>query len=188
MSAYPIAGYLHLIAGIGLFVALGLEWALVVRLRDAETSEQARGWLSLTAFQRPVGLASLVLVLVAGLYMAVTAWGAVGWISVTVAALLLMMAFGAYNGMHLAPLEQALKNERGPLGPSRLAQVRNRLLLVSVHCRAGILLGVVALMKFKPDVVGSIAVIGIALVLGFATALPWLTREPAPSKVARESA
>jgi hypothetical protein len=131
MTAYQIAGYLHLVAGIGLFVALGLEWLLLVRLRDAETTDRARSWLSLTAYQRPIGLASLVTVLFAGLYMAVTAWGAVGWISTTVIALLLMMGFGAFNGLRLAPLEQALRNEHGPRTSGQLAQTRNRLLLVS---------------------------------------------------------
>jgi hypothetical protein len=51
MTPYLVAGYLHLVGGIGLFVALGLEWALIVRLRNAHTVEQARAWLSLTRFQ-----------------------------------------------------------------------------------------------------------------------------------------
>ena len=78
MTLYQLAGYLHLIGGVGLFVALGLEWAMVMRIRSARTFEQALTWLSLVAFQRPVGLPSLITVLIAGLYMAVTAWGAVG--------------------------------------------------------------------------------------------------------------
>jgi hypothetical protein len=115
MTLYQLAGYLHLIGGVGLFVALGLEWAMIVRIRSAHSVEQARAWLSLVAFQRPVGLASLITVLIAGLYMAVTAWGAVAWISATEASLLLMMAFGAYNGLNLAPLDTTLKAERGTL-------------------------------------------------------------------------
>ncbi len=166
--------HLHLVGGIGLFVALGLEFALLVRLRNAHTAEQARPWLSLTAFQRPVGLASLVIVLVAGLYMVVTAWGAVAWISVTLASLLVMMAFGAYNGLTLAPLERALHNERGTLGGDRLGQTRNSLLLTSVHCRAGILLGVL--------------VIGIALLLGLLSVLPILARRQAVATLAKERA
>src|SRR5438876_1160990 len=75
MTLYQLAGYLHLIGGVGLFVALGLAWAMIVRIRSAHSVEQARAWLSLVAFQRPVGLASLITVLIAGLYMAVTAWG-----------------------------------------------------------------------------------------------------------------
>jgi len=188
MTLYQLAGYLHLIGGVGLFVALGLEWAMIVRIRSAHTVEQGRAWLSLVAFQRPVGLASLITVLIAGLYMAVTAWGAVAWISATVASLLLMMAFGAYNGLNLAPLETTLKGERDTLIPDRLEQLRNALLLASVHGRAGILLGILALMKFKPDVVGSVLTMVVALLLGVVSALPILVRQPASAELAREGA
>src|SRR5712691_125593 len=56
MTLYQLAGYLHLIGGVGLFVAPGLEWAMIVRIRSAHTVEHARACLSLVAFQRPVGL------------------------------------------------------------------------------------------------------------------------------------
>ena len=188
MTLYQLAGYLHLIGGVGLFVALGLEWAMIIRLRSAHSVEQARAWLSLVAFQRPVGLASLITVLIAGLYMAVTAWGAVAWISATVASLLLMMAFGAYNGLNLAPLETTLKGERDTLIPERLEQLRSALLLASVHGRAGILLGILALMKLKPDLVDSVLTTVVALLLGVVSGLPILLRQPASAELAREGA
>ena len=59
-TLYQLADYVHLIGGVGLFVALGLEWAMIERIRSAHTVEQARAWLSLVAFQRPVDLASLI--------------------------------------------------------------------------------------------------------------------------------
>jgi len=83
--------------------------------------------------------------------MTVLAWGAVGWINVAVASRVVMLASGAFNGLNLVPLELDLTRERGSLAPGRLAQTRTSLMLASVHCRAGILLGVLALMKFKPD-------------------------------------
>ena len=115
MTLYQLAGYLHLISGVGLFVALGLEWAMIVRIRSAHTVGQARAWLSLVAFQRPVGLASLITVLIAGLYMAVTAWGAVAWISATVASLLLMMALAKwFQGRELSVLTPANRPRASP--------------------------------------------------------------------------
>jgi len=98
------------------------------------------------------------------------------------------MAFGAYNGLNLAPLETTLKGERGTLAPDRLEQLRNSLLLASVRGRAGILLGILALMKFKPDVVGSVLTIVLALLLGVVSALPILLRQPASAVLAREGA
>ena len=99
-----------------------------------------------------------------------------------------MMAFGAYNGLNLAPLETTLKGERDTLRPDRLEQLRNALLLASVHGRAGILLGILALMKFKPDVIGSVLTIAVALLLGVVSALPILMRQPSSTELAREGA
>jgi hypothetical protein len=104
--------------------------------------------------------------------MAAIAWGAVPWISVTVASL----------------LERALSNERGPLAPGRLAQVRNSLLRASVHGRAGILPGVLVLMKFKPDRVGSVSVMAVALALALLAVVPMLARQPAAGELVREGA
>jgi hypothetical protein len=62
------------------------------------------------------------------------------------------------------------------------------LLLASVHGRAGILLGILALMKFKPDVVGSVVTIAFALFLGAVSVLPFLSRRQASGELAREGA
>jgi len=103
--------------------------------------------------------------------MTVLAWGAVGWINVAVASRVVMMASGAFNGLNLVPLEQDLTSE-GLARARPFGQTRNSLLLASAHCRAGILLGVLALMKFKSDLVGSVLVSGIAVLHGLLSARP----------------
>ncbi len=63
------------VGALGLFVALGIEWTALLRLRGAATVEQAREWLGLFALVRRLGPASLVVVLLAGMYLAGTTWG-----------------------------------------------------------------------------------------------------------------
>jgi hypothetical protein len=43
-------------------------------------------------------------------------------------------------------------------------------------------------MKFKPDVVGSVLTIAVALIPGVMSALPILSRQPAVAEPAREGA
>ena len=117
MTSYSIAVFLHVVGALGLFVAMGLEWVLVARLRRAETAEQARDWLSLLGVIRRLSPASLAAILLAGIYMAVTVWGGVGWIIVAFAALLLLPPLGMITGLRLPKLAQETAGEGGPLSP-----------------------------------------------------------------------
>src|SRR5262249_44227610 len=74
MTLGTVALYLHILGAMGLVVALALEWVIVARLRTAETAEQARTWLGLTAVQRRLGPAALAAILIPGLYLAATGW------------------------------------------------------------------------------------------------------------------
>ena len=47
MSPYSVAVFLHVVGALGLFAALGLEWAGVRNLRGAVTTSQAREWMKL---------------------------------------------------------------------------------------------------------------------------------------------
>jgi hypothetical protein len=49
MTPYAIAVFPHVVGALGLFVAMGLAWVLVARLRRAESAEQARDSLGLLA-------------------------------------------------------------------------------------------------------------------------------------------
>jgi hypothetical protein len=185
MTLGTVALYLHILGAMGLVVALGLEWVVVARLRTAETAEQARTWLGLTAVQRRLGPAALAAILIPGLYLAATGWGGAGWIVVGLAALLLIAAFGAFNGIRLAAIGPALAAETGDLSPERAEQLRDPRFVVSMHARVAIVLGVVFLMTAKPDLLGSLLVVGGALVLGVASALPAWVRQRARETYAR---
>ncbi len=103
--------------------------------------------------------------------MTVLAWGAVGWINVAVASRVVMLASGAFNGLNLVPLEQDLTSEGARSRPAVWANPQ----FLTARLRplpAGILLGVLALMKFKSDLVGSVLVSGIAVLHGLLSARP----------------
>ena len=172
MTPYTIVLFAHVVGALGLFAALALEWTSLRRLRGATTTEQAREWLGAVRLVRVVGPASLAAVLVTGLYMAATAWGAAPWIVVALGAMASLPPLGALNGLRLAAIRRKLAPESGPLSPAARRRLREPLLWTSVHVRSAILLGIVFLMTAKPDTGGALLAIATAVALGLLASGP----------------
>ncbi|MDQ3811360.1 MAG: hypothetical protein M3336_13820 [Chloroflexota bacterium] len=176
MTPYAIAVFLHVVGALGLFAAMGLEWVLVARLRRVESAEQARDWLVLLDVIRRLSPASLAVLLLAGIYMAATAWGGVGWIVVGFVALLLLPPLGMIAGLRLPAIRRELENQRGPLPPGLRRRLDEPLFLASIQIRTAISLGIVFLMTTKPDAAGSAVAIAVAVALGVSVSVPALNR------------
>lgn len=175
MSLYSIAAFAHVVGALGLFVAMGLEWVIVARVRHAGTAEQARDWLDLLGVIRWLSPASMATLLLAGIYMAVTAWGGAPWILAAFAGLVLLPAMGAITLRRLPRIAQEISGESGPPSDARRRDLDDPLLTASIQTRTALALGIVFLMTNKPDAVGSVATIVTALMLGLAFSWPALT-------------
>ncbi len=181
MSLYPIALFLHVSGAIGYFVAMGTWLFGLASMRRAQRVEQVRSIVQLVGLSGPLFGISVLLLLAAGLYMALTAWSLLtGWIVVGLISLVL-----------LAPLGTALLEPRrrvidrlartapdGPLPEELERCFRDPVLLTSPQILTALLLGVVFLMTTKPSLVGSIIVMAVALVLGLAWGLLVSRRRP----------
>jgi hypothetical protein len=176
MTLYSIALFLHVVGALGLFAAMGLEWVLVARLRQVETIEQARDWLGLLGVIRRLSPASLAAVLVAGIYMWVTAWPGAGWTVVAFVALLLLPPLGMIAGLRLPTVQRELNDQSGALAPELRLRLDQPLFLASIQVRTAIVLGIVFLMTNKPDAAGAVIAIGVAIVLGAAFSVPALNQ------------
>ena len=75
MSVYAIVVFLHIVGALGLFAALGLEWASLYNLRRVATAGQVREWAKLLSALRLVGGPSALTILVTGIYLMATRWG-----------------------------------------------------------------------------------------------------------------
>ena len=102
---------------------------------------------------RRVGGPSALLVLATGIYMTATRWGPRPWIVIGLAAMVLMAIMGP-----------TLSRRPGAAA-------------LSLHLRTWLFLGIVFLMTTEPGLAGSLVVIGVAALIGVATALP--ARSPA---------
>ena len=178
MNYYSIALFLHMAGALGFFVALGLEWASLWQMRRAITNEQIRKGMRLFSGVRRAGMASMTVLILSGLYMAITAWGHVWWTVVALGTLILLYIPAAVlTGMRMAEVKRALAMETGSVSPSHYPLLHHPLLQISIQTRVAMALGILFLMNTKPDLNGALLAIGIATVLGLASALPLPRRE-----------
>jgi len=81
------------------------------------------------------------------------------------------------TGMRMAEVKRALAMETGFVSPSLYPLLHHPLLQISIQTRVAMALGILFLMNTKPDLNGALLTIGIATVLGLASALPLPRRE-----------
>lgn len=170
MTIYTVALFAHLLGVLSLFIGMGLQWAMALRLRQAQTVTQVREWSSLARGVGALSPVSGVLILGAGLYMTVTTWGMRPWIVVSLAAMAFMMVLGI--GL-IARSLRAIQRAVAPIEASVEAipqalqrQIHDPVLWISTQLAGSMGLGVVFLMTIKPGLGSALLVLAVALVLG----------------------
>jgi hypothetical protein len=114
---------------------------------------------------------------VTGIYMWLTVWRGVAWILVVLGALVLeIVLFVALTVPRMVAMEKALDGEKRPISQTFHNLANHPILWISVQTRVAIILGIVFLKIAKPDLVGSLLIIGVSILLGLAVALPALRR------------
>jgi hypothetical protein len=175
MSIYTIALFLHVIGVIGYCLGIGMWLFVLAGLRRAQRVEQVRALIHLNDLSGPFSGISALLLLAAGLYMALTAWSLLtGWILVALISLLLMVPTSAAL---IVPRRRALVGQmareapEGALSEALKQRINDPVILTVVQTVAALLLGLIFLMTTKPDVVGSLIVMAVALLLGLASSV-----------------
>ena len=173
MNIYSIALFLHITGALGFFSAFALEWTALRQIQHAMLSDQAQSWTRILDGARRLGMISMLIALITGIFMTVTAWGRVAWIIVSLASLILLIVLAMMlTRPRVEALENALARERGVLSQNFHGLANHWLLENSFKTRVSIALGIVFLMTIKPELGGSLLVIAIALMSGFAFSLP----------------
>lgn len=171
MNLYTLALFAHLLGILGMFVGMGLQWTITLRLRRAQTLAQVREWSSLVSGVGKLGAISGVVVLAAGIYLVVARWNfSMPWIVVSLAALMLMLALGVgvmarrLNGIRRAAATSDASSDSMPLDLQR--RIRHPLLWIAAQLTGSIALGIVFLMTVKPDMGVSLLALAVALAFG----------------------
>ena len=182
---YQIALFIHITGALLLFIAVGLEWLGLNRLRRAERVEQVQ---EVSALLRVLGKLfpfSTPLILVGGLYMAFTVWGfALAWLDAALALVVVMGILGQrVSGPRMAAIgKMAFTQPHGPLPIGLRERITDPVLVFVTRTTALLTWGIVFLMTVKPALLGTLATLGVALVLGLLCARAALQagRKPTP--------
>jgi hypothetical protein len=176
MSLYFAARALHILGGLGMFMALGIELAGTAALATARTSDQVKRALAVQRINARLGPFILALVLIPGIYLAMR-WGGPWWTRVSFLALLVIVGLGAgVSRRRMVALAKSLPAGDQPLSLESERRVQDPVLRGSLTVRAFLVLGIVVLMTAKPQLGGSLAVMGVALLVA---AVLTMVRAPA---------
>lgn len=178
MSFYTLALFAHILGVLGVFVGIALDWATILRLRRAQAITLVREVTSLVGFQARLVQISALLLLVAGIYLTVTAWDSdPPWILLSLVALVVIGALsGGVSGRRLTAIRKAAADAEaadGTIPPALQRRMADPVLLTSVQTAVMVGLGAVFLMTTKPDWSGSLITLAVAVVLGVLSAQLW---------------
>jgi uncharacterized membrane protein len=175
MSLYSVVLFLHVGGAIGVFVGIGIWLFGLSAMRRARRVEQVRALAWLVIVTIPFMVLSLVLLGVAGFYMAISAWGLqTSWIIVSLVSLVL---FAPINVFVLDPRMRALYAKAaeapdGPLSDELVRGTHDPIIGTVAQTLTTVLIGIVFLMTNKPTLATSILVMVVAFSFGLFVSLP----------------
>jgi len=169
---YRVVLFVHVLGVLGLVAVLTIEGVSLRGLRRSAGNDDALMWIGVGRLVQRFAPASLGLIVVTGLYMMATSWGAQGWILVSLGSLIAVAAIGGLlTGTRMARMGPAAGRAVGPLSDQLRAALRDPILMASFRVRLAIVIGIALLMSVKPSVVVSLLVVVAAAAIGVLASL-----------------
>jgi hypothetical protein len=175
MNLYNVVLVFHILGAIGYFLGIGILLLILLDVRRTQRVEQARALLRLNDRTAPYSRVSAIVLLISGLYMAFSTWTPLpSWILVALVSLVVMVPISA---VLIAPrriaINQQLAREtpEGALSADLQRRLNDPVLLATSTTVTTLLVGLVALMTTKPDLLICLIVMGSALLVGVVAGL-----------------
>ncbi len=168
MSIYSAVLFVHVVGALTLFMALAIEWSSLRQMQRTTSLAQASLSIKMSSSLRPVNMASMLVVLLSGGYLAsrMEAWRD-AWIWVALAG---MFAIGGIavtlTRRRMEEIRRLCAGENAELTKELTARLRDPMLHFSMRLRIAIAAGIVFLMVAKPNLFGALLALGVAAVAG----------------------
>ena len=192
MAAYNLALFAHILGTMALLGAALTECLMLLGVRRARSAQAVREWIGLRRLIVPAFPLSSVLIVVSGIYLMLAQWrwsdpwiliGLIGQVAIGVSG-------AAIQGPRLQAIQHAVQGAPdGPVPIEVAERIHDPVVWGEICTSTAGVLGIVFLMTFKPDLLGSLITMAVALAAGRAAGL-WMgraaaaaPRRPAPSSV-----
>ncbi len=173
---YRIVLFAHIIGALSLFIGVAGIVVGMYGMRKAKTVKQFREWSWLASTTDKAMPFIALLVVAPGVYMVFTVWGwHTAWADVALGTFMLLIASGiVFIGPRLAMFKKAVQGaeQDALVSPELRVYILDPFLWTIVSIFMAVVFSIVFLMTIKPDLIGSLATVGIAVILGFVCALP----------------
>jgi hypothetical protein len=190
MNWYVLAVFVHVSGAIGAGISLGVWLVGLAALRRAQQVEQVRALAWLIIVVSPLMVFSVLLIIGAGLTMALRTWGLwTSWIAVALISLVIMAPIGPLilDARMRVILTMAGAAPAGPIPAPLAAAICDPILGTAAQTMVALFFGIVLLMTTKPLLTPAIVMMGAALALGLLSSLP-LRRAQSPTHAAGATA
>jgi hypothetical protein len=170
MTVHSLILFVHIASTLGLVAALAIEAVGLARLQRSATPGEARIWLGLAPGLPVLTIASLVLLLLSGIYLTAQMSGwSLAWPKIAVAAFIFLAPVGAATGRKM----RAVRRASGSVTNfADLAEkMRDPFLKFSLNIRIALVLGIVLLMTAKPGLPESLGIVIASTALGIVASL-----------------
>ncbi|HYG67546.1 MAG TPA: hypothetical protein VD838_07800 [Anaeromyxobacteraceae bacterium] len=168
MNLYTVLVFLHVLGGVGVFVAMAVESIAFGRLRDARTVVDAHAALRSLGVNARLGPASMLTTVGTGIWMGAVGWSHQAWMPTALGTVVVMgLLGGTVTARRLKRVRAALAAESGDaLSDEIQLLLASPVLDASLLVRIALGVGILALMTAKPALAGSLVMIGAAAAAG----------------------
>lgn len=179
MLFYRLALFIHVMGALTLFIAVGLNFASMLRMRQARTTERLAEWARLGLLAGRIIPVAILFISGSAIYMVTVAWGwQTAWVDVVLATFIgHAIVVQAIENPRLSKLHKgALKAPAGPTPLDLHLLANDGLMWTADLTVTTTTVGMIFLMSVKPDLVISLVAIGVTLLAGLALSMPfWQT-------------
>jgi hypothetical protein len=153
-----------------MFVAVGITLLSMISMLHSVKTDGIRNWSALAVKLDGLLPFSVILILLPGLYLAISTWGwGNGWVDFSLSALIIMTLMGPIINLRRlkAILNAAIAETSEEPSAALLEKVRNPVLWNSVLIMTMLTVAILFLMTLKLAMVGSCITLVAAIIIGF---------------------
>ncbi len=173
MTLFSAVLFVHIVAMLGLCVALSFEAVGLARLRKSANFADMRAWIDPVPSLPFVAIGSILLLLASGIYLTVQlqAWS-LAWPKVAFLTLLLISPLGAITGSRMRAVRQLIRKGDAADYSALQQRLGDRFLSLSLRVRFAVVLGIVLIMAAKPSLYACLIIVALSALVGVLFTFP----------------